>query len=691
MASINELVKSTVKTMSDKNDVKIAAANNEILQTVRNTVVNEVIVREIGVNINELASKNDLSSKADKSELENKADVALLENKADKVSLNDKVDKKDIFKNGVFHTGWTAEDGSTHEFIAEANDFGGVFGYNKPRDIKSYIGLNKSLTDGELDGQIYAINKTSNIGMRINFNKDGAYYLTGTKNIGTPASREIAVKGDIPDVSQFIKQADIDNKAEQSTVDELNAIVAQKADKSEIPDVSSFVNIEALNSKADKNDTYTKEEVVSLLEGKANLDDVYKKVETYSMDKIQELLDLEANKDTVYTIEQVDTKLSDKVDKKDIFTNNGTGVFSTGWQDNDGSTHKIELEAGDFGGIFGYNAPKNIKSYVGLNKSGEDNIDGQIYAINPDTKIGMRINFGSQGAYYLNNSDNLGTPAGREIAVKEDIPDISNFATKEDLDTLVSDNELEALENRFNNDLSNKADKNDIPDVSHYATINEVATKVSNDEFNTFKSNVNTSLANKLEQDSINTLSSQIDNKLALKADKSDLNGLATEQFVVDHMYDDTNIVNAVNAKIDSSKVWNATGNYFDTTYTHANGSYAKVWNESDGGGSQVYDKSANIISYIGTNLEENKSASDDAINVQIYSKNKSTNEGVRINVNTKKAYYLKGANKANDANRELVVKEDLNDLITREEAQQMVDNAIANLLQQIQAELNAQ
>ena len=83
------------------------------------------------------------------------------------------------------------------------------------------------------------------------------------------------------------------------------------------------------------------------------------------------------------------------------------------------------------------------------------------------------------------------------------------------------------------------------------------------------------------------------------------------------------------------------TNGYFKTIYTHQDGSYAQLFNESDGGGSQYFNKTADVISYVGTNAGD---ASDTAIDVQIYSKVKTSNTGVRINVNPNKAYYTKGS-----------------------------------------------
>lgn len=84
------------------------------------------------------------------------------------------------------------------------------------------------------------------------------------------------------------------------------------------------------------------------------------------------------------------------------------------------------------------------------------------------------------------------------------------------------------------------------------------------------------------------------------------------------------------------------TNGTFNTKYTGNDGSYATLFNESDGGGSQYFNKGADVLSYVGTNDGDEKAT---AIDVQIYSKVKTSNSGVRINVNPQKAYYTKGAN----------------------------------------------
>jgi len=140
------------------------------------------------------------------------------------------------------------------------------------------------------------------------------------------------------------------------------------------------------------------------------------------------------------------------------------------------------------------------------------------------------------------------------------------------------------------------------------------------------------------------------------------------------------------------------TNGYFKTVYNHQDGSYAMMWNESDGGGSQYFNKGADVLSYVGTN---DGGADADAVNVQIYSKNKSNNSGVRINVNSQKAYYTKGAitsaNGGNE-NNEIAVLGDIDskieaaagnyaakdDVYTKEEVNTIVNEAIADVLEKL-------
>lgn len=172
------------------------------------------------------------------------------------------------------------------------------------------------------------------------------------------------------------------------------------------------------------------------------------------------------------------------------------------------------------------------------------------------------------------------------------------------------------------------------------------------------------------------------DNEIAVKADiKSSLTSYATKSYV-----SETTMATAVDI-VDTAfngnftKIWkdfdindNSKG-YFYTKKNNNDGSYALLWNESDGGGSQYYNKTADIISYAGVN-----DGDENGICVQLYSKSYNgisasslqKNEGVRINVNPHGAYYTKGINTSangGSVDNEIAVKADIKTLQDRIES----------------------
>lgn len=95
-----------------------------------------------------------------------------------------------------------------------------------------------------------------------------------------------------------------------------------------------------------------------------------------------------------------------------------------------------------------------------------------------------------------------------------------------------------------------------------------------------------------------------------------------------------------ISGKIDRNELFK--NGVFTTTNTNSRGSIAKIWNESDGGGTQFTDNSSNVVSFVGVN----EGSQDGDIYVQIYSKNKSNNNGVRLNFNPNGAFYTVGTKK---------------------------------------------
>lgn len=103
----------------------------------------------------------------------------------------------------------------------------------------------------------------------------------------------------------------------------------------------------------------------------------------------------------------------------------------------------------------------------------------------------------------------------------------------------------------------------------------------------------------------------------------------------------------------------------FNYSQKDADGSYNKFFAErNSGGGNQYYNSVTNTLSYIGVNKPTERGAD---VDVQIYSKDATTNVGTRLNISsTKGIYYLKdGLNIGFPEGREVAVKENLDVLAT--------------------------
>ena len=163
----------------------------------------------------------------------------------------------------------------------------------------------------------------------VRHSQDASDVVTSTNELLRALGEKQAYKTEVEEAIATAKQetkADTIAEVKATTVQEAIAEnangleIANIASKADVAEVQNNVTTlgETVDTKANASDVYTKDEVVSLLEAKANLEDVYKKVDTYSAERIQELLDLEANKDSVYTIAQVDSALALKADKTEI-------------------------------------------------------------------------------------------------------------------------------------------------------------------------------------------------------------------------------------------------------------------------------------------------------------------------------------------------------------------------------------
>ena len=119
-----------------------------------------------------------------------------------------------------------------------------------------------------------------------------------------------------------------------------------------------------------------------------------------------------------------------------------------------------------------------------------------------------------------------------------------------------------------------------------------------------------------------------------------------------------------ITGKLDKTEVFS--NGVFTTTNTNSNGTVAKIWNEADGGGTQLIDGQSNVQS--STGVHEGSDGSN--IYVQTYAVDKTSKLGTRININPSGAYYTSGKSTyAWSDDDEIATKKDLNDLIARIEA----------------------
>jgi hypothetical protein len=161
-------------------------------------------------------------------------------------------------------------------------------------------------------------------------------------------------------------------------------------------------------------------------------------------------------------------------------------------------------------------------------------------------------------------------------------------------------------------------------------------------------------------------------NDVGYLTEHQDISGLATKTEVETG---DKNTEKSILERI-WSKPTDPDKGYFQTKYTSDNGNYAQIWNESNGGGSQYFNATDNVISYVGVN-----DGGKNDICVQIYSKDKGTNVGSRLNVNPNGMFYAVGDAASTEAGRELAVKDDIT--ATEAELQAIIDekNAIITSL----------
>lgn len=342
----------------------------------------------------------------------------------------------------------------------------------------------------------------------------------------------------------------------------------------------------------------------------------------------------------------------------------------------------------------------NGDSLSGVNSDGVAGFN--LAKVTPENKVeigsaGMDLNLvGSEPRPLFNGSKGIALSEDLETKAAELQDNINLKASQSDLETYMSatDTKVSELEEKIGNvptkvsEFENDANYQSASQVDARIqevvaaapealdTLKELADALGNDP--NFAGTVTTELAKKANSIDVYT-KEEADAKFI--TEHQSLEGLATETWVESKGYltehqdisglatkeEVTESSNEVLTNI-LGRIWTNTGKEesgnFDTSYKHADGSYARIWNETDGGGSQYYNSNKDTLSFVGVN------DGNDGIHVQIYSKKKSTNVGARLNATPDGIFYGVGNSASIAPENELVVKKDITEVNTNLEAE---------------------
>lgn len=518
-----------------------------------------------------------------------------------------------------------------------------------------------------------------------------------------------ADKADVDSAVENINSA-LDQKADKIAVDAITEQLATKADAESVDNRFATVN-EGLDSKADK---IAVDAITEKVDGiSADLEGVVKYQEFGEGRKTIQL----SNYDN---ISGIDTKgeghnlvMLSKWDKAD-FGAPGVELNLKGSADRPtyNDTKEIalteDIEAAKEG-LISYkvleDGSKTIELANGDSLSGV-NAEGvagfNLAKVTPENKVeigsaGMDLNLvGSEPRPLFNGSKGIALSEDLETKAAELQDNINLKASQSDLETYMSatDTKVSELEEKIGNvptkvsEFENDANYQSASQVDARIqevvaaapealdTLKELADALGNDP--DFAGTVTTELAKKAnsidvytkeeadakfitEHQSLEGLATEtwVESKGYL-TEHQDISGLATKEEVTESSNEVlTNILGRIWTNTDKEESGN-----FDTSYKHADGSYARIWNETDGGGSQYYNSNKDTLSFVGVN------DGNDGIHVQIYSKKKSTNVGARLNATPDGIFYGVGNSASIAPENELVVKKDITEVNTNLEAE---------------------
>lgn len=316
---------------------------------------------------------------------------------------------------------------------------------------------------------------------------------------------------------------------------------------------------ETVNTKANIDDVYTKAEVSDLLSGKANLDEVFKKIDTYSAEKIQELFAAEDETDLglFYTKVEVDNMLSAKADQEAFAVteqralNNRSQIKNISDTIIPGIVEKVNLAAENASSaletandskttannanntaIEAKASAESAKTTANEAKTLATNVSSIAESANEKSDIALNTAREAQDAVgeATRAADRLTTRvANAELnvaALRNNMVDAATLATELNKKADVSLLDFKASKVELEQGLSLKANQNDFETLQENAvTKAELSVKADIDYVNQKVTDINEQITNiKSDIDAVMDAmadTSAMDNKLALKADAS--------------------------------------------------------------------------------------------------------------------------------------------------------------------------
>ena len=316
---------------------------------------------------------------------------------------------------------------------------------------------------------------------------------------------------------------------------------------------------ETVNTKANIDDVYTKAEVSDLLSGKANLDEVFKKIDTYSAEKIQELFAAEDETDLglFYTKVETDNMLSAKADQEAFAVteqralNNKSRIKNISDTVIPGIVEKVNLAAENANSaletandskttannanntaIEAKASAESAKTTANEAKTLATNVSSIAESANEKSDIALSTAREAQDAVgeATRAADRLTTRvANAELnvaALRNNMVDAATLATELNKKADVSLLDFKASKVELEQGLSLKANQNDFETLQeNAATKTELSVKADTDYVNQKVTDINGQITDiKSDIDAVMDAmadTSVMDNKLALKADAS--------------------------------------------------------------------------------------------------------------------------------------------------------------------------